>query len=196
MYSSSRGRGAFCFAYSPRRTPTLFLPRIWASCLSVEAGRRAGRRCRPGPGRGFLPSPSLERTFDGYESPEKYFASSPTDDDDGSKGGTRQGGAAPICKQICAMAQPLPPSFIKMNCSGVGKRVYRTRITPLIPQLPISSAHAPFMTGIETRGAALTQRLICGRWKDGSDGSRLRFVRNRGRLNDPPIDPHPRSCQY
>ena len=51
-------------------------------------------------------------------------------------------GPTPICKQISAM-QPLPPSFIKMNCSGVGwKRVYRTRITPLIPQLPISSAHA------------------------------------------------------
>ena len=47
-----------------------------------------------GLGAAPFPLPSLERTFDGYESPEKYFASSPTDDDDGSKGGTSQGGAA------------------------------------------------------------------------------------------------------
>ena len=57
-----------------------------------------GRDADVGLGLGAAPFPlplSLERTFDGYESPEKYFASSPTDDDDdGSKGGTRQGGAA------------------------------------------------------------------------------------------------------
>ena len=108
IFTTTNANTFFCLASGP---PVC----LWKQGEGRDADVGLGLGAAP------FPLPSLERTFDGYESPEKYFASSPTDDDDGSKGGTRQGGAAPICKQISAMAQPLPPSFIKMNCSG--KRV-------------------------------------------------------------------------
>ena len=125
VFIAGATRGAFCFAYSPSRTPTLFLPRIWASCLSAEGGRRiewrrrrAGRRCRPGPGRGPLPL-SKEHLMD--TSRLKNILPLPrqtkrTTDQKAEQG--KEGPPTPICKQISAM-QSLPPSFIKMNCSGV-----------------------------------------------------------------------------